>query len=212
DISPLIVYPIIDCLLGGSNADLFIPQRPLTDIEWRLVGRVTDRAIEGLSEAWSVGQEVCFELTERESNAHLLPIVASEEMVAVVAIELKMGTRTGSMSLCFPFTVVEPVLDTLMKKGGGGGQDRFSGSHREQIETNLKSADVIVRAYLAGATITLNDLIRLQPGDIVQTCKSCDSELMLQVGGQNKFAGKLYKYKGFRAIRITRRAEPNEPL
>jgi len=28
EISPLIIYPVIDRLLGGSNADLFIPQRP----------------------------------------------------------------------------------------------------------------------------------------------------------------------------------------
>ena len=34
EVSPLIVYPIIDRLLGGSNSDMFIPQRPLTAIEW----------------------------------------------------------------------------------------------------------------------------------------------------------------------------------
>jgi flagellar motor switch protein FliM len=53
EISPLIIYPIIDRLLGGSNADLFIPQRPLTQIEQRLVQRITDRATHFLSEAWS---------------------------------------------------------------------------------------------------------------------------------------------------------------
>src|SRR4051794_39235429 len=53
EISPLIIYPIIDRLLGGSNADLFIPQRPLTQIEQRLVQRITDRATQHLSEAWS---------------------------------------------------------------------------------------------------------------------------------------------------------------
>ena len=51
EISPLIIYPIIDRLLGGSNADLFIPQRPLTQIEQRLVQRITDRATHHLSEA-----------------------------------------------------------------------------------------------------------------------------------------------------------------
>ena len=44
EISPLIIYPIVDRLLGGSNAELFIPQRPLTQIEQRLVQRITDRA------------------------------------------------------------------------------------------------------------------------------------------------------------------------
>ena len=33
EISPLIIYPIIDRMLGGSNAELYIPQRPLTQIE-----------------------------------------------------------------------------------------------------------------------------------------------------------------------------------
>ena len=35
EISPLIIYPIIDRLLGGTNHDLFIPQRPVTPIESR---------------------------------------------------------------------------------------------------------------------------------------------------------------------------------
>ncbi len=46
EISPLIIYPVIDRLLGGSNNDLFIPQRPLTGIEWRLVGKITARALQ----------------------------------------------------------------------------------------------------------------------------------------------------------------------
>src|SRR5258706_76961 len=37
EISPLIIYPIIDRLLVCSIADLFIPQPPLTQIEQRLV-------------------------------------------------------------------------------------------------------------------------------------------------------------------------------
>ena len=53
EISPLIVYPIIDRLLGGSSAELFIPQRPLTIIEWRLVERITNRALATLTEGWS---------------------------------------------------------------------------------------------------------------------------------------------------------------
>ena len=38
EMSPLIIYPIIDRLLGGNNEELSIPQRPLTLIlqRWRL--------------------------------------------------------------------------------------------------------------------------------------------------------------------------------
>ena len=35
EISPLIIYPIIDRLMGGNTKDLFVPQRPMTMIEMR---------------------------------------------------------------------------------------------------------------------------------------------------------------------------------
>ena len=68
EISPLIVYPVIDRLLGGSNADLFIPQRPLTAIELRLVQKIIDRAMAASEEAWSNVIPLKFSLEETESN------------------------------------------------------------------------------------------------------------------------------------------------
>ena len=31
----------------------------------------------------------------------------------VIGLELKMGTRAGTMTLCFPFNVIEPVMGKL---------------------------------------------------------------------------------------------------
>ena len=213
EISPLIVYPIIDRLLGGSNVDLFVPQRPLTAIEWRLIRRVTDRAAGDLNEAWSNLGEVCFELAETESNPHLLPIVAPNEMVVVIAIELKIGMRTGTMSLCLPFEVIEPFVVKRAAQSLSAYQGKAAtGDRGEQIAASLKSADVGIRVFLAETIITVNDLLQLQPGDIIQTSKPCNAELLLKVEDRSKFAGKLYKYKGLRAIRITRRTEQDETL
>jgi len=113
EISPLIIYPIIDRLLGGSNAEMFIPQRPLTSIEQRLISRIIDRALDNLTEVWSALVEVKFRLNETESNPHLVQIVAPNEVVVVVGFELKMGARAGTISLCIPFNVIEPVMDRL---------------------------------------------------------------------------------------------------
>src|SRR5213083_785320 len=113
EISPLIIYPIIDRLLGGSNADLFIPQRPLTQIEQRLVKRITDRATAHLSEAWSNLTPTTFTVADFESNPPLVQIVPPNETVVVVGFELKMGNRAGTMSLCIPYNVIEPIMGVL---------------------------------------------------------------------------------------------------
>ncbi len=213
EISPLIVYPIIDRLLGGSNAELFIPQRPLTTIEWRLVSRITDRVLSNLTEVWSHLVNVEFEMAETESNPHLVQIVAPNEVVVVIGLELKMGNRAGTMTLCFPFNVIEPVMGKLATQNWMAYQRKaVSQQQRNKITNNLKKAEVGLRAFLAQTTITVNDLLNLQPGDIIPTTKSANSDLVIQVEGQNKYAGKLYQLKGSRALKITRHAEFDEPL
>jgi len=213
EISPLIVYPIIDRLLGGSSAELFVPQRALTMIEWRLVKHITDRAVKSLTEVWSSLVEVQFSLAETESNPHLVQIVAPNEVVVVIGLELKMGTRAGTMTLCLPFNVIDPVMGKLATQSWLAYQRKApSQQQRKRMVSHLRLASVGIRAFLAETTITVNDLVHLQPGDVIQTAKPANAELVVQVEDRNKFAGRLYQYKGARAIRITRPVGPDETL
>jgi flagellar motor switch protein FliM len=213
EISPLIVYPIIDRLLGGSSAELFVPQRPLTLIEWRLVERITERALSALSEVWSNLMGVQFELAETESNPHLVQIVAPNEVVVVIGLELKMGNRAGTVTLCLPFNVIEPVMSRLATQGWLAYQRKAgSDEQRGRITGQVKNAEVQLRAFLAETTITVNDLVQLQPGDVIQTSKPATGELVLQVRDKSKFAGRLYQFKGTRALRVTRQIEPDDRL
>ena len=213
EISPLIIYPIIDRLLGGSNSELFIPQRPLTMIEQRLVTRINTRALVSLTESWSEITEVEFKIVEVESNPHLVQIVAPNEVVVVLGFEIKMGGRAGTMSLCMPFNVIEPVMGKLLSQGWLAYQRRSSVEDKsEEIARGLGATEVDVVAYLGQTSITLRELMNLQPGDILQTDKPIDADMILRVQGRNKFAGRLGKLKDHLAIRITRRAEVEEPL
>jgi len=213
EISPLIIYPIIDRLLGGSNSELFIPQRPLTLIEGRLVGRITKRAIAALTEAWQELVDVTFEISEVESNPHLVQIVAPNEVVVVLGFEIKLGGRAGTMSLCLPFNVIEPVVDKLLSQGWLAYQRRVPAEDKtEDIAKHIGATKVDVVAYLAETSIKVSELLTLQPGDIIQTAKPVDSEVILQVHGRSKFAARLGRHKDHLAARIVRRAEVEEPL
>ena len=214
EISPLIIYPIIDRMLGGSNAELYIPQRPLTTIEQRLANRIIDRALETLAEAWSgIVDNLELKVVQSESNPQLVQVVAPNEVVVVLGFEIKMGSRSGSMSLCIPFNVVEPVIGRLTS------QDWFSyrkqgtmKQHRQSIKENLQEAKLRLRAYLAQTSLTVSDLINLKVGDILRTKKEADSELIMQAEGKSKFAGKIGQFRGNRAFRITRNAKAGEKI
>ncbi|MHC5112337.1 MAG: flagellar motor switch protein FliM [Planctomycetota bacterium] len=213
EISPLIIYPIIDRLLGGTNSELFIPQRPLTMIEQRLVGRITDRALSTLIEAWADLLEVEFKIVEVESNPHLVQIVAPNEIVVVIGFEIKIGNRAGTMSLCLPFKVVEPVMTKLVTQGWLAYQRQHTPEDKsDTLARELSATQVEVVGYLAETTITVNDLMQLQPGDILQTPKPVNGEMVLQVEGENQFAGIIGRHKKNLAVKVTRRAEVEESL
>jgi flagellar motor switch protein FliM len=192
---------------------MFIPQRPLTMIEQRLVGRITDRALVALTEAWTDLTEVEFKIAEVESNPHLVQIVAPNEIVIVVGFEIKMTGRAGTMSLCVPFKMVEPVMGRLVTQGWLAYQRQGEVDDKsEDIARGIGATSVNLDAYLAETTITVDDLLNLQPGDILQTPKEVDGEVVLQVHGENQFAGVIGRHKDNLAVKITRRAEVEEPL
>jgi flagellar motor switch protein FliM len=205
EISPLIIYPIIDRLLGGSNADLFVPQRPLTQIEQRLVERITDRATQCLSEAWSNLTPVTYSVQDFESNPQLVQIVPPNETVVVVGFELKMGNRAGTMSLCIPYNVIEPVMGALaaqnwFKYQRKGGNDDYA----RKLTRNVSYATVELRCILAQTRLSVRDLLSLAPGDILTTEKLAGADVLLQVEGRNKFLGSLGQFRRGKAVKIRR--------
>lgn len=206
ELSPLIVFPILDRLLGGSNSELFIPQRPLTSIELRLIKRIIDRVLESLSEAWTDLAKVEFELVDTESNPQLVQIVAPNEVVVLIGFEIKMGARAGTMSLCIPFNVIEPVISKL------GSQSWYAYARKvqredqsEKISSSLKYAKLMLRCYLAETSITIKELVDLRVGDIIQTGKSHLSDVMLCIEGKKRFSGTIGKFRGQRALKIRRK-------
>jgi flagellar motor switch protein FliM len=158
-----------------------------------------------LSEAWSNLTPVTFKVEDFESNPQLVQIVPPNETVVVIGFELKMGNRAGTMSLCIPYNVIEPIMGILAAQNWfsyarkAGQQD-----HLRKLTSSLNTAPVEMRAFLAQTSISINDLLSLQPGDILTTDKDQTGDVLIQVEGKNKFLGQLGQFKGGRAVRITR--------
>ena len=189
EISPLIIYPIIDRLLGGANDEIFIPQRPLTLIETKLVQKILKRGMANLNEAWESVRNMEFSLGEMESNPHIVQIVPPNEVVVVIGFELKLGNRAGTMSLCIPFTVIEPLMEDI------SAQSWFHGRHRDDdqwgrlIADRLSDAQLEVIALLAETSITVSDLRSLEVGDVIMTDKPASSPSTIYIEEVPKFLG-----------------------
>ncbi|MEK6702730.1 MAG: flagellar motor switch protein FliM [Planctomycetota bacterium] len=211
EISPLIIYPIIDRLLGGTSQDLFIPQRPMTLIEQRLITNVTTRGLTALSEAWSTVRPLAFTIVATESNPQLVQIVPPNEVVIVIGFELKMTNRAGTMNLCIPYNVIEPLMEELSSQSWfSAAKSQRSPDVEKQITQTLSRAGLRVAAMLAETTITLHDLLVLAPGDVITTDRAATSPIVLSVEGERKFTAEVGQCRGQRAVRVGKAMGAND--
>jgi flagellar motor switch protein FliM len=84
--------------------------------------------------------------------------------------------------------------------------------HRLSLEENVNEAKLRLRAYLGRTDIKVKDLLSLETGDVLKIAKEATNDLILQVEGKSKFAGKIGQFRGSKAFKITRYAKPEEKI
>jgi flagellar motor switch protein FliM len=123
----------------------------------------------------------------------------------VVGFELKMGNRAGTMSLCIPYNVIEPIMGTLAAQNWFSYQRKGAQEdHVRRLTKNVNYAPVEMRSFLGQTTMRLNDLLAMQVGDVITMEKKCSRDVLIQVEGKNKFLGQVGQFHGNRSVRITR--------
>lgn len=203
EVSPLIIYPIIDRLLGGNSQELFIPQRPLTLIETRLIANVTNRGLAALAEAWTGLGTFQFAINASESNPQLVQIVPPNEVVVVIGFELRLGNRAGTMNLCIPFNVIEPFMERLSSQTWFAAAKQQAGADVErQISRTLSAAPVEITGMLDMTTITIQELLQLAVGDVITTDHPVSRPVLVHVEGERKYSAQIGQYRGNKALRI----------
>jgi flagellar motor switch protein FliM len=203
DISPAILYPIIDRMLGGTASAESQMKRPLSEIELRLTSRITNTFLRELHTAWLNTVSLNVELERVESNPQLVQIVPPNEVVILVSFELTMGKSRGMVNLCIPFNTIERIGSKLTNNSWiSYGAAKSSPTSQKQLEGLLGASRVELVVSLARSTIRAVDLFNLSVGDIVTTEKDVQELLEVEVEGVGKFQGKAGAFKGKKAIEI----------
>lgn len=203
DINPSILYPIIDRLLGGGREGTSLARRPLTEIELRLVSRITSLFLDELHHAWENVLDLDLEVIRVESNPQLAQIVPPNEVVVLISFELAIGDVRGMMNLCIPYNAIERISGKLSANSWVTyGRRSATPETIESISQTLRGSLVAVNARLATTRITAGELLGLRVGDIITTSKDVHSSLLITVEGVPKFRAAPGAFKNHKAIRI----------
>lgn len=212
DINPSILYPIIDRLLGGGRESGPLARRPLTEIEVRLVSRITNLFLDELKRAWENVLKLDLAVVRVESNPQLVQIVPPNEVVILISFELTIGETRGMLNLCIPFNSIERIGGKLSANSWVTyGRKQATEQSIRQIGQSLKKSPVELVVRLAETQISTKDLIGLRVGDVITTEKDVHTQIMVDIEGVGKFRARPGAFKGHKAIRVDESIEPAKP-
>jgi len=204
DINPSILYPIIDRLLGGGREPAHPARRPLTEIELRIVSRITGLFLDELRRAWENVVDLRLEVVRVESNPQLAQIVSSNEVVVVISFEVTLiGDIRGMVNLCIPYNSIERIGNKLSANSWfSWARKSPSPESIQQISQNIRGSPVSLSVRLASTRVSTGELIGLRVGDIITTEKDVHRPLLVTVEGVPKFRARPGLLKGHKAICI----------
>ncbi|SPF31484.1 Flagellar motor switch protein FliM (fragment) [Candidatus Desulfosporosinus infrequens] len=123
-----------------------------------------------------------------EINPQFTQIVAPNEMIVLVTLEVKIGEAVGMINICMPYLVLEPILDKLSTFFLFSTAAKITSPEQVlAIRRKIEWAKVDLVALLGHTEILVRDLLDLAKGDVIPLNQSVNDPLPIYVGEFMKF-------------------------
>ena len=203
DLATNLGYAILDRMLGGGGLPLE-KNREFSEIEMAILQKVMVMLTQLLREPWKNVIDLNPTLVRMETNSQFAQVIAPNDMIAIVTLNVKIGEVEGFMNVCLPFFTLEDVMDKLNTKYWFSTmQEEHDEKYEEFLETMLRKVDVPVKAILGKSVISVADFMNLQVGDCIRLDSRVDSDMEVYVGNIKKFTALPGANKDAYAVRIT---------
>ncbi|HWK22270.1 MAG TPA: flagellar motor switch protein FliM [Ureibacillus sp.] len=203
EINPNIAYSMLDRLMGGGSGSSYSNVANLTEIEQRIMTNLFERSFDSLREAWETVAEIDPNFVELEVNPQFLQMISPNETVIVISLNTLIGDTTGMINICIPHVVLEPIIKNLSVQYWMQSNTKEASPEQSQmLERRVKQAQLPLVAELGTTSISIEDFLYMNIGDVVQLDQHIDDPLILKVGTLPKFTVQPGKRNKKMAIQI----------
>jgi len=201
ELNPSLVFPILEMLLGGTGKSSTTIQRDVTEIEQKLLDGLFRIILNDLREAWKGVTMVDFTIESMETEPQLLHILAPNEAVVSIGIEIRIGETVGMMNIAMPSIVIKMMRQKFDQQWS---VRKTHASHGEQARVLrfLREGLLTLEARLEGPTLSIRDLLRLREGHLLTFDYPVERSIEILVNGAHKFTAQVVSTGRKRACQI----------
>jgi flagellar motor switch protein FliM len=190
ELNPTLVFPILEMLLGGSGKSSVSIQRDITEIEQKLLDGLFRIILHDLREAWKAVTAVDLTIESMETDPQSLHLMAPNEAVVSIGIEVRIGDTVGMMNIAMPSIVIK-MMRQKFDQQWSVRKTRASEAEQSRILRVLRQGSAALEARMEGPTITVRDLLDLREGHLLTFDYPVERSVELLVNGSHKFTGQV---------------------
>ena len=164
---PGLVFLLVDNLFGGDGRfHTRVEGRDFTQTEQRIILRIHDIVVEAYTKSWEPVYPVEFEYIRSEMNTQFANIATPNEVVVASTFTVELGSVSGQIHFCMPYSMIEPIRDTLTSSLQGEALEvdkRWVRLMTQQIQV----AEVELVAVLGEGRANFDEILNMKVGDII---------------------------------------------
>ena len=202
NVEPNLLLSMLDGFFGGAGRAAADPQAVASPAAQRFLGLAIRTIGVDFSAAWAAAAPVELEFVKSEINPRLLQIGDAEDMAIVAKFSVEFGAHTGYFNWLLPEVLLRPIREALAADGGKKSP-RPQPAWAPALGASLQRAELEARAVLVEARISLGELVRLTPGDIIPI--EPPQQVVLLAGNVPLYRGRFGVSQGHNAVKITSR-------
>ena len=194
---------IVSRLLGGVNGSAE-SKRAFTEIELAILERIIKQMLGFFDEAWMKVIKVRSRLERIETSSQFAQIVDINEPVALVTMNVRLGSDVGIISFCLPHMAIEPVAKQLNTRSWYSGvQIRKVMPATETVSKKILNSEVNVHVLFNNTTATVEDIADLKIGDVIQLEHKVGEPVRVMLQNLPKFRASIGTKGSKYAVKIT---------
>lgn len=200
EINPSLVFPILEMLLGGTGKAVKI-EREITEIEQSILEGLLRIILNDLRATWSAVAAIEFSIEAHETEPQLLQILAPNEAVVAISMEVRIGESSGMMNIGIPSIIVK-MLRQRFDQQWSIRKTQSTNDEQERMLRLIRPSTVRLDARLEGPKLGVTELLNLQDGDTVVFDYPIERSLDFLVNGRLKYQGEVVITGRKRAFQI----------
>ena len=164
---PNLVFLVVDSLFGGDGRfHTRVEGREFTQTEHRIIQQLLKVVFETYGKSWEAVYKLDFEFVRSEVNPQFANIATPNEVVVITTFEIEFNGVGGSLHICMPYSMIEPIRELLYSTMQG---DHVVADKRwlHMLSKQIQAAEIELTAVLGQAVTTVDQVLKMKTGDFI---------------------------------------------